>query len=277
VSEEASSGNSWWREALAFWPLGLALLATGAFGWYTLNLAQEIVTVQDITTSRYQHFLAGRPNEMGDALAGFVGSLTLIWVVASVLQQSMELRAQRREFSEMVRAQDAQVSALNAQAAIFQDEKQRRDQLEASRVLEEMLKDCLALINRFRNVSWREPHELDTNSDLHGRIMSLRSAAFPDGKLDEHSFHGMAKSLEAHHQKLKAFVLEGTLKEKPERPEEIKLAGLSLLEISAFYNLLDRPTQIRVNRWNAGELAEVLLALYHDNFLWKPSSPEDTA
>jgi hypothetical protein len=139
VSEETLKEKALWQEALAFWPLVLAVAATSVFGWYTIHLAQEVTTMDEVTASRFEHFIAGRPNEMGDTLAGFVGSLTLIWVVASVLQQSMELRAQRREFAEMVRAQDAQVSALQAQARIFEDEKASRDEQKAGEVFDELL------------------------------------------------------------------------------------------------------------------------------------------
>lgn len=83
---------------------------------------------------------------MGDTLAGFVGSLTLIWVIASVLQQSMELRAQRREFSEMVRAQDAQVKALEAQGKLFEDEKRRRDLDAVRRYIDALLESLHAQI-----------------------------------------------------------------------------------------------------------------------------------
>ncbi len=54
--------------------------------------------------------------------------MTLIWIVASVFQQSLELRAQRLEFKKMVEAQDAQVKALEAQSDIFKDERKRNNE-----------------------------------------------------------------------------------------------------------------------------------------------------
>ncbi|GAB1479810.1 hypothetical protein MASR2M74_23780 [Paracoccaceae bacterium] len=122
------SCTSWlWANVKVSWPLWLALISTGFFGVWTFLLAIE-VTLQDATlATRWEHFLNGRPNELGDTLAGFVGSLTLIWVVASVFQQSMELKAQRREFEKMVEAQDAQVAALVAQTELLKSERELKE------------------------------------------------------------------------------------------------------------------------------------------------------
>jgi hypothetical protein len=137
----ASAGRLWTllKGVVGFLPLFLASLTTLLFGVYTYFLAQEIVTIDELTKSRFQHFLSGSPNVMGDTLAGFFGSLTLIWVVASVVQQSMELRAQRREFSAMVKAQDAQVMALNEQAKIFADERSAREEVRLYELFEAIL------------------------------------------------------------------------------------------------------------------------------------------
>lgn len=129
-----------WEAFLTTWPLFAAGTVTIVFAFWVYGLANEIL--QDSSgrfITRWSQFLSGEPNTMGDTLAGFIGSLTLIWVVASVIQQSMELRAQRREFAEMVRAQDAQVKALEAQARIFEDEKKTRDEVKAGEVFEELL------------------------------------------------------------------------------------------------------------------------------------------
>lgn len=128
MSEGERNKATWLIEAVSWLPLAAAIVTTIVFGAYSWMLAAEVVTLDNVTQTRFQHFLAGSPNSMGDTLAGFVGSLTLIWVVASVVQQSIELRAQRREFSAMVKAQDAQVAALEQQAAIFADERLARDE-----------------------------------------------------------------------------------------------------------------------------------------------------
>jgi hypothetical protein len=106
--------------------------------YWASSLAIEITLENGVSARRWDHFLGGQPNELGDTLAGFVGSLTLIWVVASVFQQSMELRAQRQEFEEMADAMKQQVAAMKAQSDLlnFQraalEQNQARDNLERS-------------------------------------------------------------------------------------------------------------------------------------------------
>lgn len=161
---------------VAWLPLVFALVATILFSVWTYFLATQVVTINLLSQSRFQHFLAGEPNAMGDALAGFVGSLTLIWVVASVFQQSMELRAQRREFSEMVVAQRAQVSALDAQRKIFEDEQEQRKQDEISKILDRLLFD-LARACELANIvtQWEfSKHEDDFSGMIDDRGNLLR-------------------------------------------------------------------------------------------------------
>jgi len=130
-----------------WWPLWFATALTTVFVWWTCTLALQVTVQSEISARRWDHFLSGRTNELGDTLAGFVGSLTLIWVIASVFQQSMELRAQRREFTEMAAAQSAQVDALKAQTAILVDEKTRRDQVAADQYVEEHLKTVARVLS----------------------------------------------------------------------------------------------------------------------------------
>ncbi len=131
--------NWLWDTFKVAWPLWGAAILTAGFASWVYFLAHEVTVHGTFRATRWEHFLQGRPSELGDALAGFVGSLTLIWVVASVIQQSMELKAQRREFVEMVRAQDAQVSALEAQAEVFRDEQKSRHQEDAKETLDAAL------------------------------------------------------------------------------------------------------------------------------------------
>jgi hypothetical protein len=63
----------------------------------------------------------------------------LIWVVASVFQQSKELKAQRREFEQMSHAMQAQVRAMQEQTLLLEDERRRRDHESAKHILNELL------------------------------------------------------------------------------------------------------------------------------------------
>lgn len=136
--------TSLWRKLLeAFlttWPLFAASAVTSVFALWVYGLAiEQVQTSGGKIVTRWHQFMSGEPNTMGDALAGFIGSLTLIWVVASVIQQSMELRAQRREFTEMVKAQEAQVEALRAQAEVLTQERRHREQDRIEQLLDQKI------------------------------------------------------------------------------------------------------------------------------------------
>jgi hypothetical protein len=121
------------------WPLSFASFFTFVFGIWVVLLALEVTIQEPYRATRWEHFLNGRPNELGDALAGFVGSLTLIWVVASVFQQSKELKAQRREFAQMSQAMQSQVEAMQEQILLLKEERNQREQATAGQVLKELL------------------------------------------------------------------------------------------------------------------------------------------
>ena len=157
-----------WDQFTISWPLFLAAALTLVFAIWVYGLASEAVQFDGTVMSRWEQFRAGVPNTMGDTLAGFIGSLTLIWVVASVIQQSIELRAQRREFSEMVVAQTAQVNALNKQAEIFEDEKKQREWDGIERVLDGLLVNLARKCELLNDVSFWE-------FDLHEDDYSERS------------------------------------------------------------------------------------------------------
>lgn len=283
MSAEISKEKPWWLEALAFWPLGLAVLATSAFGWYTIWLAQEVITVEGVTASRYLHFLDGRPNEMGDTLAGFVGSLTLIWVIASVLQQSMELRAQRREFAEMVHAQEAQVEALSAQAAIFQDEKNRRDEVEAKNILDELVLSTVFLLRNFQNLLIKKSARHSSDSQ---QVWSVDFSYFPpEGDMDTtddympsivRSAVGLDKYIESLEPPNASF-RHPEITYTQADPSEMDLAIKNTEKIVALRPKLSAAQQVRLDRLRVEELHEFLHRLRQNEQLWiKPSQIGDT-
>lgn len=94
-------------------PIRVALVVTLLVGVVFLVLSFGKVTVDGQSLHRWQHFMKLPPNAMADTLAGIGATLTLIWVVASVFQQSFELRAQREEFQKMAEKQGEQGETLN--------------------------------------------------------------------------------------------------------------------------------------------------------------------
>jgi hypothetical protein len=261
VSEETTENESWWQNTLVFWPLGLAVAATALFGWYTLGLAQEMTEVAGVTAPRYQHFLSGRPNEMGDTIAGFVGSLTLIWVVASVLQQSMELRAQRREFAEMVRAQDAQVRALEAQAEIFRDEKVTRDQALAGRTLNELLD---ALIDHLRSSSlWFSYKDLTSYQGGTVEFFTEQDTRADFLRLVTYSALGGLKAWISYKRSPNVLVEPSPHTDV----ERLKAAFHICGRIEALNPRMAEDDLVRVERYRIGELGDVISKLLNDSDL----------
>ncbi|WBU65270.1 hypothetical protein [Paracoccus aerodenitrificans] len=90
-------------------------------------------------------------NEVGDTIAGFGSLLAFAWLIVTVMLQSQELKAQRKELQQqrlewkkISEAQDAQVRILEKQGEIFADEYQARRQQNAKKVFDERIKDLLS-------------------------------------------------------------------------------------------------------------------------------------
>jgi hypothetical protein len=95
-------------------PVWVALLCTVALFAVVFFLAIGVVELEGERVTRFEQFMRLPPNAMGDTLAGLGATLTLVWVVASVFQQSFELRAQREEFRKMAAKQAEQGVSLNS-------------------------------------------------------------------------------------------------------------------------------------------------------------------
>jgi hypothetical protein len=55
-----------------------------------------------ICETKWQQFLSSTPNEIGDSLAGFSGSLAFVWIIVTVMMQKRELSLQRLEIRKMI-------------------------------------------------------------------------------------------------------------------------------------------------------------------------------
>ncbi len=61
-------------------------------------------------------------NEVGDFIAGFFSPLAFVWLVAAVLTQRQELTDTREQFAENQRVVDAQLTTINEQSALLQQQ-----------------------------------------------------------------------------------------------------------------------------------------------------------
>lgn len=92
--------------------------------WGVLGTAIYLIFIAVIVKSRFVDFLALKPNELGDFLAGVFGPIAFLWLVLGFLQQGRELRIssealqmQAKELRESVEQQAALVIAQNSQNA----------------------------------------------------------------------------------------------------------------------------------------------------------------
>lgn len=78
-------------------------------------------------------------NEWGDFLAGICGPLALIWIIASVIMQGMELSEQRAEMAKQANALETQASYIERELKREEEDKSWRDILELLETLREMV------------------------------------------------------------------------------------------------------------------------------------------
>jgi len=110
---------------------------------------------------KWRHLYVAPPNEVGDTLAGLAGVLAFIWLIATVLLQSVELGEQRRvlalqkeEMEEQRKATQDMARAMAAQAKIFEDEALQRDETRARELLDELVKEVCNYNNEFSSPQW---------------------------------------------------------------------------------------------------------------------------
>ena len=197
----------------------IVVAIASSLGHGRVSLSSQEGAEQFEVISRWDWFFKLPPNAMGDTLAGLLGALTLIWIIASVFHQSKELgdqreimREQKREFELMVKAQNAQVCALEAQAVIFDDEKRRRDQDVQRQYIFRLLRSIVSIIkySDFLSVSWRPIKETSPNHREfldHWSFMVLNAP--PEDVEDAFLFYS-SSALKAH-RKLKEILVDETV------------------------------------------------------------------
>ncbi|UWR15665.1 hypothetical protein [Sulfitobacter sp. M368] len=125
-------------------PILWGVLATAfviAFGVILgiLQSCESIANGAQECSPKWRVFLASKPNEVGDTLAGFAGALAFVWLIATVWLQGQELAAQREELSDQRKATQDMAKALEAQAEIEQKRLTREERKSFDAVFEERL------------------------------------------------------------------------------------------------------------------------------------------
>ncbi len=95
---------------------------------------------------KWQHLYAAPPNEVGDTLAGLAGVLAFIWLIATVLLQSIELREQRRvltlqkeEMREQRKAAQDMAEALALQTDLLLEAGKARKSQDAKKEFDQLI------------------------------------------------------------------------------------------------------------------------------------------
>ena len=180
MSEEAQR-KDWWTPVR----VGLSLTVFVLLGFVAMAFQRNCIVLDSGTLEcqmNWQWFWTSKPNEIGDTLAGFAGTLAFIWIVVTVWLQSIELGeqrevliAQKEEFKAMVAAQNAQVEALRAQAAVFEDEKRRRDETANVLFLEENLRSLFLdlTVAWLQRTVWRFEASSENSANVVRRVSLL--------------------------------------------------------------------------------------------------------
>jgi Putative phage abortive infection protein len=76
-----------------------AITVSVAYYFLSASVCSSIPSGTGWCTTKWQKLLAAPPNELGDTLAGFSGSLAFVWLFVAVWLQSQELQDQRAQIS----------------------------------------------------------------------------------------------------------------------------------------------------------------------------------
>lgn len=121
--------------------IGIILTAVVVAIFYYAHWYWNVCEFPNVCLTKWEYLKASPPNEMGDTLAGFAGTLAFIWLVATVLLQAHELKEQRYELANTTKALETQSSALDRQTSLLEAENKRHLNLELSIELDSYLID----------------------------------------------------------------------------------------------------------------------------------------
>ncbi len=138
-----------WREAPFVTGITITLLVFGLAVW-SLSVG-EVCGLFGKCVSKWAALLASPPNEIGDALAGFAGTIAFVWLIVTVWLQATELREQRKvmslqgdEMREQSKATQEMAKLMASQSALSTLE---IENLSASRLEAEWKQKIVNLVN----------------------------------------------------------------------------------------------------------------------------------
>lgn len=232
---------------------------------------------------RFSAFLSATPNEIGDTLAGFAGTLAFVWIIVTVLLQSRELAAQReelnltrREFQKMAEAQAEQVSILKAQATIFEGEQKQRDETRAENLLNEKLQSLVLEISESsrRGLCWHfSDGEIDDNYGSNSEVISYCIGNSGDEELEvDDAIIALRRRLSGLHDTLWDLLHQSIDYRLPQKSGHISELLQSIASIVEMQEDLPLPQQERLFRLKLSEVASYLVGLNDTQEIWQENA-----
>ncbi|MCP4824672.1 MAG: hypothetical protein GY892_11240 [Shimia sp.] len=163
IDAEKRKSKSFWRIGNPImWACTATTVFVGLIVWFGMAETCNIdLFPKGDCPPKWRHLRAAPFNEVGDTLAGIAGVLAFIWLIATVLLQSIELGEQRKvlalqkeEMEEQRKATQDMARSMSAQAKVFEDEMKHRDQVSAREEFSELVLSTLQLTENCA-ASWR--------------------------------------------------------------------------------------------------------------------------
>ena len=222
------------------WVFGIVLtLGVLYLGYYSSSLPACYENTKGIINcpTKWFYLKQSTPNELGDTLAGFAGTMAFIWIIVTVALQAAELSEQRAELTDQRKATEKMALALEAQAKI----ETTRIEWEEQKTFDELFEQRLLGLNRVL-LSFRE-HEhtwvLEKSVSV-GRDKATKISLISDGSASM-VFDDITDVVETHFERLSQIrqaVNEGKISIKPHVEKRFfilieKLKGLIQNQTSA--------------------------------------------
>lgn len=270
-SEEKSDVN---RDQ--YWNVGNPVLwgiacTIGTLSCYWYLAAQETCG-NGPCISNFERFLASPPNEIGDTLAGIAGILAFLWIIITVLLQSRELAAQRKEleltrdqFTKMAEAQDEQVKLLVKQGEIFKDEQIQRTEEKNDRILVSLESLIGKRYRPVADIYWYITGEMDEFGNVQGRRLIELPRQLEHFETLTHLF---SSELAIGLRSLKWEIDNGFYSMKPTKPKELFQLKQMIEKMTSILPNISEAQRLRIELLPLTETRDLLDELWEGNEFW---------
>lgn len=256
--------RSIWKEPTFLTGVVSTVLLFAGFAYFLFCL--PVIQGEEAYFNKWSYLVHATPNEVGDTLAGFAGSLAFIWLVVAVLLQSKELREQKKATKDMA-------DAMDVQAKIFLDEQRQRSEAESDSIVSAWLEELYSEILRggARNLSWKLRKPSDWKPHMGGDSLGVFSGLSENPDIDM-NFLRLCTNLTRDIARLKGAKEALEIREKPMSSEPLKKVISILTKIDAETSSCSKVMRSRLRRIKIGTTHHCLLEVLNDRDLWARST-----